>query len=71
MRYKITRLQLYFLRWISRRIVIQSYHHKENIIAYYRVLADAARDEFTEDNKATLDDFLTECHKASLFRLVN
>ncbi len=66
MRYKITNTQLFILKWIAKKIVIQSYDHKYNIIDYYRVLNDAARDEFREDNKPTLDDFLSECHKISL-----
>jgi len=69
MRYKITRLQIAILTWISKRIVIQSHWHKMNIIEYYTILADAARDQFREDNKVTLDDFLTECHKISLNKL--
>lgn len=65
-RYKITNLQIRVLRWITQKIVIQSHQHKSNIIAYYQVLTDAARLEFREDNKVTLDGFLTECHKESL-----
>ncbi len=66
MRYKITGFQLALLTWISREIVVQSHRHQTNIIAYYKVIADAARDEFAEDNKPTLDSFLTECHQKAL-----
>ena len=66
MEYKITKKQLRILKKIAEKIVIQSCHHKENIIAYYKVLAGATRNEFREDNKPTLDDFLTECHKISI-----
>jgi len=66
MRYKITRFQTSILKWIARKIVIQSHRHKTNIITYYRVLADAARDEFREDNGITLNSFLIECHSESL-----
>lgn len=66
MQFKITNLQLRILHWIAKNIVRQSHNHKKNIIDYYRVIADAARDEFTEDNKLTLDDFLKECHEDSL-----
>lgn len=59
-------MQLFILSWIAKKIVIQSWHHKENIIAYYKVLTDAARKEFREDNKPTLDCFLSECHKQAL-----
>lgn len=66
MRYEITRMQLFILSWIAKKIVIQSWYHKQNIIDYYKVVNDAARNEFREDNKPTLDDFLSECHRVSL-----
>lgn len=66
MRYRITTFQIMLLEWIAKKIVIQSDQHKSNIIRYYKILTDAARDQFSEDNKITLDDFLTECHQKSL-----
>ena len=33
-----------------------------NITEYYRVMREAARHEFREDNDVTLDTFLRECH---------
>ena len=36
--------------------------HRARIVAYYRIMLDAAESEFTEDNKPTLDAFLGECH---------
>ena len=66
MNYKITKLQIKILTWIAKRIVVQSCCHESNITTYYRIIADAAKSEFREDNKITLDDFLTECHRYSL-----
>lgn len=66
MNYKITSLQIKILTWIAKKIVIQSHHHKSNIITYYKILKDAARDEFSEDNKVTLNSFLTECNEIAL-----
>lgn len=63
---KITRFQIKILKWIAKKIVIQGYHHKTNIITYYQILSDAARAEFSEDNKVTLDSFLMECNDAAL-----
>ena len=66
MNYKITKFQIAVLRWIAKKIVVQSHEHTSNIITYYRIMADAARDEFYADNKATLDSVLKECHEDSL-----
>ncbi len=66
MKYKITKLQIKILKWIARKIVVQSYCHENNIIMYYKIVTDAAREEFREDNKFTLDHFLSECHRKSL-----
>jgi len=68
MRFVITSFQKWLLRVIAKKIVIQSHVHKQNIIEYYGILTEAAREEFREDNKITIDDFLVECHKAALDR---
>jgi hypothetical protein len=61
----MTKFKIFLLKWICKAIVIQGPRHKKNIIEYYRILREAARNEFTEDNDATLDEFLNECHKLS------
>ena len=66
MNFKITKLQIKILKWIATKIVIQSCQHKKNIIMYYKILGDAARKEFTEDNKITLDSFLSDCFNTSI-----
>ncbi len=48
------------------RLVTQGPFHKHRITEFYRMVTRAARDQFTEDNKPTLDDFLIECHEDSL-----
>ena len=50
-----------FLRWTCRKLVVQGYHHRGNIIAYFQIMREAANGEFYEDNKPTLDAFLQEC----------
>jgi hypothetical protein len=40
--------------------------HEDRIIALYRMVYEAAKAEFPEDNKPTLDSFLKECFEASL-----
>ena len=62
------KFQRWMLRKIASRTVIQG-DHKIQIEEYYSILVDAARKEFTEDNKPTLDGFLEECHKKSLRRV--
>ena len=52
--------------WITKKIVIQSEYHRQNIIDYFEILNDAARKEFVEDNKCSLDSFLNDCFKLSL-----
>lgn len=54
------------LRWIANEIVIQSREHRQNIIDYYKIINEAAKKEFTEDNKPTLDSFLKACYENSL-----
>ena len=62
----ITKLQIAILKWIAQKIVVQGPCHTENIIIYYKILADASRKEFNENNRLTLDWFLIDCHKESL-----
>jgi len=61
MKYKITTLQKLILGWIADKIVIQSEYHRRNIIEYYKIIADAAKEQFTEDNADNLEGFLMEC----------
>ncbi len=63
----MTKLQVWLLKKIVKQVVIQGYH-KRRIIEFYGILVDAARNEFTEDNKPTLDCFLKECHQEALTR---
>jgi hypothetical protein len=71
MQYKISKLHIKILTWIAKKIVIQSYNHKDNIIMYYKIIAQAATDEFMEDNKVTLHGFLSECHEISLKKVIH
>ena len=63
---KISFFEKWILRKICRKLVVQSRHHQDNIIEYYRVINEAASNEFTEDNLYTINDFLSECHRDSL-----
>jgi predicted ATPase len=62
----MSKLFRFLLKYICRRIVIQGHNHKSNIIEYFSILADAVKEEFTEDNNVTLNEFLSVCHKISL-----
>ena len=53
------------LKNLVRKVVIQG-NHKYRITEYNKILIDAARKEFTEDNKPTLNGFLEDCHKDAL-----
>lgn len=53
------------LKKIAMKTVIQG-DHRYKIVQFYKVLIKEAREEFTEDNKTTLDNFLRECHEEAL-----
>lgn len=57
----MNKFERWVLRGIAKRAVIQG-NHKSRIIEYYQIIIQAARNEFTEDNTATLNGFLIECH---------
>ncbi len=49
------------LKKIAKRIVVQGPDHKNNICEYYNIMAKAADEEFSEDNRPTLNAFLRSC----------
>lgn len=59
------KLELWFMLRIIKREVIQG-GHRRKIFNLYAMIVDAARQEFTEDNKASLDGFLKEIHQEAL-----
>lgn len=61
----MTKLELWFMKRIIRRQVLQG-NHRRRIFNMYAIIIDAARDEFTEDNKPTLDEFLKGIHQDAL-----
>ena len=61
----LNRFEAWMLRRIARIVVRQGWH-RAKIIKFYSILAYEARQEFTEDNTATLNSFLRECHDESI-----
>lgn len=61
----------YILEILAERLVIQGPWHTERITEYFTILIQAARNEFTEDNKPTLEYFLKECFDDALERVYN
>ena len=57
----------FLLRRICRMLVVQG-AHRERIIAYYRIMHEAAAAEFREDNQPTLNSFLSECYQEAQIR---
>ena len=53
------------LKGIFKKAVIQGHDHTRNIERIYKLLREAAEEEFTEDNAPTLDGFLLECFEKS------
>lgn len=66
MDYAITEDQIKKLRKICKKIIRQSPEHERNIIKYYSIMLEEARDEFNEDNHITVCNFLEECFINSL-----
>jgi hypothetical protein len=64
-RYQITESEKKQLQRLFRTLFRQSFHHKQNITDVYSLMREAYENEFTEDNKATADHFLTECFSKS------
>jgi uridine kinase len=62
---ELNRFEKWMLRRIARKTVTQG-HHQYKMVDYYKALIYAARKQFTEDNKPTLDAFLNECHKEAM-----
>ena len=60
--YKMNWFTRMILRKICRSFVTQGPEHRGKIIAYYEVMRNAAEIEFREENKISLDAFLSECH---------
>lgn len=61
----MTKLKEWFLKRIIEKQVIQGYDHDKKIINLYRMIYNACREEFYEDNTVTLNLFLTECFEKS------
>ena len=57
-----SKIALYLLRVISKELVVQGPHNKENIVVYYAVMVEAARKEYREETNPGLISFLEECH---------
>ena len=53
----MNRIDKWLLNRIARKAVIQG-HHRYEMELFFEAIVDAARNEFTEDNKATLDSFI-------------
>lgn len=59
-------MESWIFKKIAKQEVIQVFDHKAKIIEMYSIITKCAREQFTEDNKITLDIFLSECHRESL-----
>lgn len=62
----LSKLELFLLRRLFAREVRQGWAHDKQIRQLFRLVTEAAMDEFTEDNKPTLDAFLREQFEAAL-----
>lgn len=57
--------------WLLKKIckwIVARRPHKYLIQEYYKIMWDAARNEFTEDNTATLKSYLQECFDEAIVK---
>ncbi len=59
-------LEVKKLKRICAKAVIQGPQHQNRMTRYFRIMVEAARENFNEDNKPTLDEFLRECFEDAL-----
>jgi len=59
-------LELWILKKIFKKVCAQGFYHECRIIQVLSLLISSARAEFTEDNKVTLDQFLSSCWTDSI-----
>ncbi len=64
----MTKLHIFLLKWIVKKIVVQGIYHQKNIVEYYGVMVCAIGREFHEDNNKSLSLFLQECQDEALFK---
>lgn len=62
----MNKIQRYLLKKIAEKIIRQGPWHEANTIEYFMIMTRAARDEFTEDNKAIIDKYLKGCLNVAL-----
>lgn len=60
----ITKFERWMLKKIFSRIMQQGPHHMQNIQEVYRLVDQAAKKQFNEDNDATRLEYLTEQFEA-------
>lgn len=63
----MTRFQQWMLRGIVRDVVRQDGYQEQKITQLYAQIREAAEREYYEDNKPTIDSFLTELFNRSFF----
>lgn len=56
----MNKFERWFLKRLCRKIVTQG-EHRRRITEHYKILMEAAREQFTEENKPGLDSFMLEC----------
>jgi hypothetical protein len=62
-RKNVTRFEKWLLKRIIQRIARQGPDHLNNITGVYRIVQNACQEEFTEDNRFTIDAMLKDCYE--------
>lgn len=63
---RLSRIDKWLLRWICKRNIVQGWFHDKVLEELYGEIVRAARIEFYEDNRPTLDNYLKERHQRAL-----
>ena len=60
------KIVLRIIKWYLSFKVRQGPHHRDNIVMLYALIVEATENEFTDDNKPTINKLLLDCHAESL-----
>lgn len=65
-KYHISNIDRLRLQFIFKKYVAQGHNHTHRITELYKMIHEAARNEFTEDSDVSLNAFLKECFDNSI-----
>lgn len=64
------KIYFWILKKIAEKLVKQGYTHEADIEQYYKIMFQAAYNEFYEESKFSLYGYLSERHKKAHFDII-